>query len=140
MTVRRHLQNRRASTTFDFEVGGLRYIATASRFDDGNPAEIFISSHRAGSPAGIMASDAAIAASLALQHGCPVEVLRRALSRHSHGRGSGPVGGGAWSRCEFHERLRHRIAVRSPERTRLLLVSRLRAGRRAGNFPAKQER
>jgi phage/plasmid primase-like uncharacterized protein len=36
----------------------------------------------------------------------------------------------------------HRAAVRSPERTRLLLVSRLgpRAGRRAGHFPAKQER
>jgi DNA primase len=36
----------------------------------------------------------------------------------------------------------HRAAVRSPERTCLLLVSRLRprAGRRAGHFPAKQER
>jgi ribonucleoside-diphosphate reductase alpha chain len=86
------LPNRRASMTFEFEVGGLRYVATASGFDDNNPAEIFITDNRAGSAAGIMASDAAIAASLALQHGCPLEVLRKALSRDPHGRASGPLG------------------------------------------------
>jgi ribonucleoside-diphosphate reductase alpha chain len=92
MSARLRLPNRRASTTFVFEVGGLRYVATSSSFDDGNPAEIFITDHRAGSAAGIMASDAAIAASLALQHDCPLEVLRKALSRDSHGGASGPLG------------------------------------------------
>jgi ribonucleoside-diphosphate reductase alpha chain len=92
MTPRLRLPNRRGSTTFTFEVGGLRYVATASSFDDGNPAEIFLTSHRAGSAAGIMAGDAAIAASLALQHGCSVEVLHKALSRDSHGRATSPFG------------------------------------------------
>jgi ribonucleoside-diphosphate reductase alpha chain len=92
MTGRRHLPNRRASMTFDFDAAGLRFVATVSRFDDGNPAEIFICSNKAGSAAGIMASDAAIAGSLALQHGCPFEVLRKALSRDSHGRASSPLG------------------------------------------------
>jgi ribonucleoside-diphosphate reductase alpha chain len=89
--TRMRLPNRRASMTFEFEVGGRRYVATLSSFDDGDPAEIFITDHRAGSAAGIMASDAAIAASLALQHGCPLEVLRKALSRDSHGRDTGPL-------------------------------------------------
>jgi hypothetical protein len=39
-----------------------------------------------------MASDAAIAASLALQYGCPAEVLRGALSRDSDGVASSPLG------------------------------------------------
>jgi ribonucleoside-diphosphate reductase alpha chain len=39
-----------------------------------------------------MASDAAIAASLALQFGCPAEVLRRALKRDGQGKASSPLG------------------------------------------------
>jgi hypothetical protein len=42
--------------------------------------------------AGIMASDAAIAASLALQYGAPIETLRHALMRDSMGKPSGPLG------------------------------------------------
>jgi hypothetical protein len=92
MTERLRLPNRRASTTFEVEALGLRFTVSASRYPDGQPAEIFITNHKAGSAAGIMASDAAIAASLALQFGCPVDVLRRALSRDSAGRASSPLG------------------------------------------------
>ena len=35
--------------------------------------------------------DAALAASLLLQHGCPVETLRRALTRNGDGSASGPL-------------------------------------------------
>ena len=42
--------------------------------------------------AGIMASDAAIAASLALQFGCPMETLRKALCRDTRGNTTGPLG------------------------------------------------
>jgi ribonucleoside-diphosphate reductase alpha chain len=92
-TAQRHrLADRRAAMTFNFEVDGLRFVATVGRFDNGEIAEIFITSNKAGSAVGIMASDAAIAASLALQHGCPLEVLRKALSRDSHGHASGPLG------------------------------------------------
>lgn len=90
--TRRRLAQRRASENFNVEAGGLRFTATVSRFDDGKPAEIFLENHKASSFAGIMASDAAIAASLALQYGCPADVLRRALSRDARGNASSPLG------------------------------------------------
>jgi len=92
MNDRRRLPDRRASTTFGIEVAGLRFTATASRFDDGELGEVFLRNHKIDSTAGIMASDSAIAASLALQFGCPAEVLRKALSRDARGNASGPLG------------------------------------------------
>ena len=85
------LPDRRASETFDVESCGLRFTVMASRFDDRRLAEVFIQNHKADSTAGIMASDAAIAASLALQFGCPAEVLRRALKRDGQGRALSPL-------------------------------------------------
>jgi hypothetical protein len=41
--------------------------------------------------AGIMASDAAVVASIALQYGVPLEVLRHALMRDAKGNASGPL-------------------------------------------------
>jgi hypothetical protein len=92
MTTRRRLADRRASETFDVESCGLRFTVTASRFDDQRLAEVFIQNHKADSTAGIMASDMAIAASLAFQFGCPVETLRRALKRDAQGRALSPLG------------------------------------------------
>ena len=54
--------------------------------------EIFLVNHKAGSQAGIMASDAAVVASIALQYGVPIEVIRKALMRDSRGNASGPLG------------------------------------------------
>jgi hypothetical protein len=90
--ARRRLPNRRGALTSDIEVQGLRFTVTAGHFEDGDLAEIFIRNHKVDSHAGIMASDAAIAASLALQFGCPVEVLRKALSRDARGNATGPLG------------------------------------------------
>ncbi len=89
---RRRLPDRRGSMTFTLQAGGLSFTATVSQFDDGEPGEIFLQDHKADSTAGIMASDAAIAASLALQFGCPVQTLRRALCRDARGNASGPLG------------------------------------------------
>jgi ribonucleoside-diphosphate reductase alpha chain len=90
--TRQRLPNRRGSITFAVEAVGLTFTVTASRFDSGDIAETFIQNHRTNSAAGILASDCAIAASLALQFGCPVETLRRALSRDTQGRATGPLG------------------------------------------------
>jgi hypothetical protein len=90
--MRERLPDRRASTTFEVEALGLGFTVTVSRYSDDRPAEIFITNHRAGSAASIMASDAAICASLALQHNCPVDVLRKALSRDSQGNATSPLG------------------------------------------------
>src|SRR4249920_1963240 len=90
--TRRRLPNRRASITFDVESQGLRFTCTVSRFaDSGSPAEIFLQNHKAGSMAGINAQDAAVVCSLALQHGVPLETIRRALMRDARGRASGPL-------------------------------------------------
>ena len=89
---RRRLPNRRSSITFDVEAFALKFTVTASPFEDGELGEIFIQNHKADLGAGIMASDSAIAASLALQYGCPPETLRRALSRDARGNASGPLG------------------------------------------------
>ena len=62
MTTRQRLPNRRASTTFEFEIAGLRYTSTFSRFPDGR-----------------------------IQHGADPEVIRR-LCRDSQGNASGPLG------------------------------------------------
>jgi ribonucleoside-diphosphate reductase alpha chain len=91
MTARHRLPNRRHAETFSLQCAGLAYICTVGHFEDGRVAEVFLTNHKAGSAAGIMASDAALVTSLALQHGVPLETIRRALMRDSQGRPSGPL-------------------------------------------------
>lgn len=89
--MRQRFANRRASTTFEVESQGLRFTATVSRLDDGRLGEIFLQSNKAGSMAGINASDAAVVTSIALQYGVPLEVIRTALARDINGKASGPL-------------------------------------------------
>jgi len=90
--VRERLTNRRLSETLAFECNGLSHLASISRFQDGRLAEIFISNSKAGSHADSTCKDAAVVCSIALQHGCPAQVLRKALTRDAHGNASGPLG------------------------------------------------
>ena len=90
--ARQRLPNRRHSESFGFECSGLRYTASASWFDDGRLGEVFVGNHRADSHADACAKDEAILASLALQFGAPLDVLRKALLRDSQGRPSTPIG------------------------------------------------
>jgi hypothetical protein len=90
--ARERLPDRRECEGFDLEALDLRFHATVGRFADGRLAEVFITNHKAGSMAGIMASDAAVVASIALQYGVPVEVIWHALMRDSHEKPSGPLG------------------------------------------------
>ena len=90
--VRERLFNRRASETFAFQCSGMNYVATTSRFPDGRLAEIFITNHKVGSDADAAARDSAVVCSIALQHGTPVDVIRRALLRDARGVASSPLG------------------------------------------------
>ena len=92
MTTRRRLPNRRGGETFDIEVAGLSYTCTVGRFADGQVAELFLQNHKPGSQSDSNARDAAVAASLALQYGCPLEELQRKLLRDPQGRPSTPLG------------------------------------------------
>lgn len=89
---RQRLPNRRQSETFGFEHAGLKYTATASWFADGRLGEVFVSNGKADSQADANARDAAIVASIALQHGAPLDVVRGALLRDGRGRPSTPIG------------------------------------------------
>jgi hypothetical protein len=90
--TRKRLSNRRASETFSLECAGLRYTATISRFDDGRIGEVFLSNTKPSSQSDVNARDASVAASLALQFGCPLETLRHALLRDPRGVASSPLG------------------------------------------------
>jgi ribonucleoside-diphosphate reductase alpha chain len=90
-TPRNRLPNRRVSETFEFENAGLKYTCTFSRFPDGRCSELFLSNHKSNSSADNTARDAAIIASIALQHSADVETIRKGLSRDSHGRAMSPV-------------------------------------------------
>ena len=92
MSVRQRLLNRRPCETFRFECGGMTYIASISRFADGQLAEIFLTSHKVGSDADAAARDSAVVCSLALQHGTPIQTIKRALLRDPRGVASSPLG------------------------------------------------
>jgi hypothetical protein len=92
VSPRQHVANRRASTTFDFRCGNLRYTCSYSRFASGGIAELFVSNHKTNSHADIAARDAAITFSIAVQHGADPETIRSGLSRDSYGKANGPLG------------------------------------------------
>jgi hypothetical protein len=88
---RARLPNRRSHELLDFKHCDIRYTAGVGRFEDGRLAEIFLNTGKLGTAVDINARDAAVAASLLLQHGCPVETLRRALTSNADGSASGPL-------------------------------------------------
>jgi hypothetical protein len=89
--TREILANRRLAETFDLEVDGQCYCATVGRFPGGRLAEIFLSAAKCGSHADTNARDAAVVLSIAVQHGVPIDVLRKALMRDSRGAPCGPL-------------------------------------------------
>jgi hypothetical protein len=90
-TRRQRLSDRRNHEVFDFDHDGLRFTTGIGRFEDGRLAEIFLSNNRAGSQADTNARDASVVASIALQYGVPLDVIRKALMRDMRGAPSGPL-------------------------------------------------
>lgn len=86
---RTHLKDRRAHWLFRFECDGQVYTGGIGRFEDGRIAEVFINGAKVGTAAETNAQDAAIVASLALQHGCPLDIIVHALARS--GGSAGPL-------------------------------------------------
>jgi hypothetical protein len=87
--LRDRLKDRRPHWLYRFECDGQSYTGGIGRFDDGRIAEIFINGSKVGTAAETNAQDAAVVASLALQHGCPLETIRHALART--GSSAGPL-------------------------------------------------
>ena len=80
LMTRARLPNRRRSLSFNFSHAGFVYHATATRYPNGDLAEIFLDTGRAGSSVQQHAEATAILASIALQHGVAPEALIHALA------------------------------------------------------------
>lgn len=89
---RARLPNKRACETIAFERDGSRYYLTVGFYPDGRPGEIFLNHDRGDSLLDVLTSDAAILASLALQHGCTLETIAHALKRDARGVAASPIG------------------------------------------------
>lgn len=76
--------------TFDHE--GHQWVASYGLYEDGRLAEIFLTSNKSGSKVEAYAQDAAVATSIACQHGASPQDIRAALMRDSRGEPHGPLG------------------------------------------------
>lgn len=96
MRDRDRLPNRRVCETVEFTHDRIDFVASVGRYPDGRVAEIFMNAGKIDTAADTMARDGAIAASLALQYGCPPEELLAALTRIVDFKGAtvpaGPMG------------------------------------------------
>ena len=90
--ARNCLPYRRNAETITSEFGGASFTTTAGRYEDGRLGEVFINASHANSALDAIISDAAIAISLALQFGCPLNTIRHALKRDSQGIAASPIG------------------------------------------------
>ena len=89
---RNRLPNRRASQNIAFGRDNLNYQMTIGLYPDGRVGEIFLNAEHANSLLDVLAHDAAILASLALQHGCTLETIAHALKRDARGVAASPIG------------------------------------------------
>jgi hypothetical protein len=89
---RERLPDRRSAETLTFEHNGASFTITAGRYDDGRIGEIFMNAAHANSALDAIISDAAIAVSFALQHGCGLDDIRHAMKRNTAGKASSPIG------------------------------------------------
>jgi hypothetical protein len=92
MPARNRLPNRRSAETIAFERDGSQYCLTVGYFPDGSVGEVFLNADRGDSLLDALTSDAAILASLALQHGCSFATLTHALKRDARGIAATPIG------------------------------------------------
>lgn len=89
---RRTLPARRPHVAIPFEFEGQRFTGGVGLDPDGHIAEIWISATKPNSGLDALASGAAICASLALQHGTPLQTIRHALRRNEAGEAACALG------------------------------------------------
>ena len=90
--MRRPLPQRRAVETFDLRFWNQSFAVSVGVYPDGSPGEIFIDGGKSGQDVQSTARDAAVVLSLALQHGTPVDTIRRAVARNGVGGPSSILG------------------------------------------------
>ena len=78
--TRQRPPDRRGSVRFSFVHDNSIYSATLSKFADGRLAEIFIDAQKPDSQLALHANDAAVLASLLLQHGITAAAIRHSIA------------------------------------------------------------
>jgi len=92
IATREKLPQRRYSETRSFEHAGISYRASVGYYPDGRIGEIFLDADHCTSDAAKIGKEAAMLWSLAVQHGCSPETIRRAMPRNMRGEPEGPIG------------------------------------------------
>ncbi len=92
MSARVNLPARRPRTSMEFQHEGHMFVGGAGYYENGRIGEVFLSSGKPNSQMDIVAQDAAIAASYALQHGAGLNEMRQAFLRAEDGSAAGPLG------------------------------------------------
>ena len=90
--MRRVLPQRRAAETFGLRFWNQPFTVTVGFYPDGTPGEVFIDGGKSGQDVQSTARDAAVVLSLALQHGCPIETIRHAVTRSGSGAAASILG------------------------------------------------
>lgn len=89
---RERLPDRRGGETIKFRCWNMSFHATLGHYPDGRLGEVFLSAGKLTLDADIIAKEAAIILSFALQYGASVEEIRSAMPRQSDGAAQGPMG------------------------------------------------
>lgn len=92
MTDREILPNIRGGMAFEFDHHGIMFVGRGNFYPDGRLAEVFLTAGKTGTHLQVAMQDSAVAASLALQHGCPAETLKGAYLKTDAGDPAGPMG------------------------------------------------
>ena len=90
--MRRTLPQRRPAVSFDLRFWNQSFTVTVGFYADGTPGEVFIDGGKTGQDIQSTARDAAVVLSLALQHGAPIETIRRAVTRNPTGSAASILG------------------------------------------------
>ena len=89
---RERLPNRRAALTTRIQHGPHTFHVSYGLFPDGRLAEVFLAGAKVGSDTRIVALEASVAISFALQHGAGVGEMRLAMPRREDGSPEGVMG------------------------------------------------
>jgi hypothetical protein len=90
--MRTIVPNRRHSEIVSFVHDGIQFSGQVSYLRDGSPCEVFVDGGKPGTAVQAVARDSAVAVSLALQFGTPIETLCAAMTRDEQGRAAGAIG------------------------------------------------
>ena len=99
---RKRLRKKRRGSTFELRVGGQKVYLRTGEYEDGAVGEVFVDMHKEGATMRSMTNSFAIAVSLGLQHGVPLEEYVDAFT-FANFTPNGPVQG--------HDNIKHASSV-----------------------------